>query len=51
MEAYCWEVKPSVEIQKNFSVKATYKWRLEECVGDTKLKPEGMVFCAKGTGL
>lgn len=51
MEAYCWEVKPSVGIQKNLSVEVTYKWRHEECVGDTKLKTEGMVFCAKGTGL
>lgn len=35
MESYCWEVKPSVEIQKNLSVEVTYKWRHEECVGDT----------------
>ena len=34
MEAYWWEVEPSVKIQKGLSEEVTYKWGWEECVGE-----------------
>ena len=51
MEAYCRDVKPSVEIQKNLCIEVTYIWRYEECVGHTEMNTVEKVFCAKGTGL
>ena len=51
VEAYGWEVEPSVQIQKSLSEEVTYKWGCEKCAGDSQQKTEDSVFCAKGTGL
>lgn len=44
MEACVWGVKPSGRFRKA-TLGATYEWRYEDSVGDTKPKMEGSVLC------